>query len=185
MPAPGSVPAVVRRTPTPEPEPLDVVADFMVFVARSALSQRQRQRLDAAAASPVTGAELNALRAVRRPDPVTMTALAERLGLDRTTVSRLVARLEELELVTRTTDAADRRKTWVSVAPSGQELLDRFDRVSMQDFRVATASWSPADRQALATLLSRLQHDLERLEFDDRGWAVGQRPDDRADVEAS
>lgn len=161
----------------PTPEPLAVVADFIRFVARSALSQRQRQRLAAAVASPATGAELDALRVVCQRGPVTMTALAERLVLDRTTVSRVVGRLEELELVARTTDAADRRRTWVSVAPAGQELLDRFDRVSRQDYRVATAGWAPADRQALADLLARLQHDLERLEFDDRGWAIGVRPD--------
>lgn len=167
-------PPVVRSAPSPEP--LEVVADFIRFVARSAVSQRQRQRLAAAVTSPATGAELDALRAVRQRGPVTMTALAERLGLDRTTVSRVVGRLEELELVARTTDADDRRKTWVTVAPAGEELLERFDQVSMQDFRVATARWSGADLQALATLLMRLRHDLERLEFDDRGWAIGLRP---------
>jgi DNA-binding MarR family transcriptional regulator len=169
----------------PSPQPLEVVAGFIRFVSRRAVGQRQRQRLAAAVTSPATGAELDALQAVHRLAPVTMTALAERLGLDRTTVSRVVGRLEELGLVTRMTDAVDRRKTLVTVAPAGRQLLDRLDRVSVQDFRVATACWSPDDRTALATLLSRLQHDLERLEFDDRGWATGLRPDDGADVDAS
>jgi DNA-binding MarR family transcriptional regulator len=168
----------VGRSPS-TPEPLDALADFIRFVARRAVSPRQRRRLDAAVGSPVTGAELHALREVRQRDPATMTGLAERLGLDRTTVSRVVARLEELDLVTRAPDTRDRRKTWVSITATGHELLDRFDRASMQDFRVATARWSRDDRAELGRLLVRLQHDLGRLEFDDRGWAIGRRRAER------
>jgi DNA-binding MarR family transcriptional regulator len=155
------------------PDPLATVAEFIHFVAKSAVGRRQRHRLSAAVRSPVTGAELAALRTVREHNPVTTTALASRQHLDRTTVSRVVSRLEELDLIRRTSDVRDGRKTWISVAPKGRKLLDAFDRVSAQDYLVATEHWSAADRAMLGKLLNRLQYDLERLTFDERGWAVG------------
>jgi len=105
-----------------------------------------------------------------------MTTLAERLGLDRTTVSRVVRRLEELELVTRTVDQADLRRAWVSVAPAGRRLLTALDNVSTQDYIVATSEWTDADRAALAELLFRLKRDLQRLRFDENGRATRLSP---------
>ena len=168
----------MRRTRT-APAPIAsiaAIADFIQFVARSATSQRQRQRLNTAASAPATGAEIDALRCVRNHDPVTMTTLAERLGLDRTTVSRVVRRLEELELVTRTVDQADLRRAWVSVAPAGRRLLTALDNVSTQDYIVATSEWTDADRAALAELLVRLKRDLQRLRFDENGRATRLAP---------
>ena len=174
--------AGVRRKP-PDPKPIAALADFVQFVGRSAVSQRQRQRLHGAVAAPVTAAELDGLRAVRKQDPVTMTALADRLSLDRTTVSRVVSRLEELELVTRTTDATDRRRTWVSVAPAGKDLLEALDQVSTQDYVVATSEWTAEERAVLGELLTRLRRDLQRLRFDADGWAIGLQPDARSEAE--
>ena len=168
----------MRRTRT-APAPIAsiaAIADFIQFVARSATSQRQRQRLNTAASAPATGAEIDALRCVRNHDPVTMTTLAERLGLDRTTVSRVVRRLEELELVTRTVDQADLRRAWVSVAPAGRRLLTALDNVSTQDYIVATSEWTDGDRAALAELLFRLKRDLQRLRFDENGRATRLSP---------
>ena len=174
----------MRRTRT-DPVPIAAIADFIQFVARVATNQRQRQRLNTAAAAPATGAEIDALRCVRNHDPVTMTVLAARLGLDRTTVSRVVRRLEELELATRTVDETDLRRTWVSVAPAGRRLLDALDTVSTQDYIVATSEWSAADRAALGQLLVRLQRDLQRLRFDDTGRATRLAPLVAPDGEAS
>jgi len=174
----------VRRT-RPDPAPIAAIADFVQFVARVATSQRQRQRLNTAAAAPATGAEIDALRCVRNHDPVTMTVLAERLGLDRTTVSRVVQRLEGLELASRTVDETDLRRTWVSVAPAGHRLLNALDKVSTQDYIVATSEWSDADRASLGQLLVRLQRDLQRLRFDATGRANRLAPIVAPDAEAS
>jgi DNA-binding MarR family transcriptional regulator len=131
-------------------EMLEALASFVRFVARSATSQQQRKRLARAAGSSITGAEMEALRGVQKHEPVTATELADRLGLDRTTVSRLVGHLQALELVARSTDLGDRRRSLVALTGEGTALLATMDQVSARDYLVATKGWSPDDRTRLA-----------------------------------
>jgi DNA-binding MarR family transcriptional regulator len=157
-------------------EAVTVIFDFVEFVARSAVGQRQRRRIEMASGSPVAGAELAALRAVRRYQPASVSDLASHLRLDRTTVSRVIAALDASGLVIRESDTNDGRKSWVGLSSKGATLLRRVDAVSLQDFAVATSRWTRADRDALAQLMRRLQNDLERLQFDDSGLATGHGP---------
>ena len=172
MHTPFSYAARVPRSPADHPTELVQIAEFIEFVARQATGTRQRRRLASAVDAPVTMAELTALRAVHAHEPINVGDLAERLALDRTTVSRNAARLEELGLVARTGDETDRRRSWLTLAPAGRAVLDRLQAVSLNDFDVATAGWSDDDRRALAGLLDRLRTGLSQLEFDPSGWAV-------------
>ncbi len=72
---------------------IEQIAAFIEYVSRLALSDRVQQRL-AGAAQLVTQSELAALRSVDRHGPLTFGDLAQRLGLDRTTVSRLAGSLQ-------------------------------------------------------------------------------------------
>jgi DNA-binding MarR family transcriptional regulator len=164
---------VKSRTPTDES--VDQIAAFIEYVSKLALSDRVQQRL-AGAARLVTQSELGALRAVARFGPLTSGELAARLGLDRTTVSRLAGRLQELELVRREADEADKRKAWLEVTPAGRELLAGLEGVSRQYYEVATSDWTPEERAAAGAMMARLQHSLLRLQFDTDGRAVGLRP---------
>jgi DNA-binding MarR family transcriptional regulator len=154
-------------------EAVSAIFEFVEFVARSAIGMRQKRRIEGASGSPAAGAELAALRAVRRYQPASVSDLAGHLRLDRTTVSRVIAALDASGLVIRESDANDGRRSWVCLSDEGATLLEHVDAVSMQDFAVATSRWTHADRAALAQLMTRLRLDLERLQFDESGWAKG------------
>jgi len=151
---------------------IDQIASFIEYVSRLALSDRVQQRL-AGAARIVTQSELAALRAIARHGPLTLGEVAQRLRLDRTTVSRLAGRLYELELIRRQPDAADRRKAWLEATPAGHGLLVGLEGVTRQYYEVATSEWTRAERTAAGEILARLQHCLLRLEFDADGRAIG------------
>jgi len=153
-------------------ESIDQIASFIEYVSRLALSDRVQQRL-AGAARIVTQSELAALRAVARHGPLTLGDLAERLRLDRTTVSRLAGRLQELELVGRQPDTADRRKAWLEATLAGRGLLVGLEGVTHQYYEVATSEWTRGERAAAAEILARLEDCLRRLEFDTDGRAIG------------
>ena len=77
--------------------------------------------------------------------PLTPSELAAREKIQRPTATRVLSRLEEAGLVTRTPDPDDRRSSLVSITPAGRVLLDtvrdrkdlylaqRLDRLSPED----------------------------------------------------
>lgn len=125
-----------------------------------------------AARLPLTSAGLTALREIARLEPVPATDLAKRLGIDLSTVSRQLKPLDDHELVTRATDDADRRVSWLRITDAGRDVLRRADAVMVNDFSVALADWSPADRESLGVLLDRLVDSLRSVRTDETGWSV-------------
>lgn len=91
-----------------------------------------------------------------RDRTLTITELAHALGLDRSSVSGLVARTEERGLVHRLPNAADARSVLVTVSPQGADAL-RAGLTEMGDLLASlTEPLSPADRGRLAGLLERM-----------------------------
>lgn len=154
---------------------LEAIADFTDLVAASARSSRQRERLAKAAGLPVTGANLVALRLVDRFGPVAVTDVARRLGLDQSTASRQLRPLEEMGLISRTTDPSDRRLALLTTTPAGRDVLRRVREIQLNDFDVAMSDWPPEDRARLAELLDRFRAALVAARTDERGWSI--RPD--------
>lgn len=154
---------------------VETIAGFIEYVSRLALSDRLRQRF-AGTARVVTGSDLQALRVLDRGGPMTYGELAGHLLLDRTTISRMAARLLSAELVSRVTDEEDKRKAWLAVTSAGRKALARVEAVYIEFYEVAIADWSPADRAAARRVLVGLQDRLARLDIDESGRAAGLAP---------
>jgi DNA-binding MarR family transcriptional regulator len=152
------------------------VLAFVELIAASTRSPRQRERLARAAGSPVTPAGLALLRLVQDQGPLAPSALAARLSLDVSTVSRQLRPLERAGLVERRPDPSDARAAQLRISPRGRALLERIREVSLNDFTVAMADWPAADREQLAALLGRLRQALLEVHADASGWSVGKGP---------
>jgi hypothetical protein len=152
------------------------IAAFIQTISRLTLSRRVQERY-AQSTQVVGGSELAALRALNRADSLTYGDLARRLGLDRTTVSRLAGRLLELELVERQNDESDKRKAWLHLTPAGIRVLRGVESVYLGYYEVAIADWNAEERAEARRVLARLRHDLTQLEFDDTGRAIRVKPD--------
>ncbi len=124
-----------------------------------ALGRRMRQRLEG---DELDYSLLPVLRVLWEGGPARHTALAERLLLDASTVSRKIRQLEERGLVRVSPDAHDGRARQVELLPSGltalEQLLDR-----RRDIIAGVLSdWPESDRELLHQLLDRFNHDLAR-----------------------
>ncbi|MBF4461454.1 MULTISPECIES: MarR family winged helix-turn-helix transcriptional regulator [unclassified Rathayibacter] len=99
---------------------------------------------------------LRLLRMLERCGPVHSGAAAERLGVDRSAISRQARQLCQLGLLEMTADPADGRARFLALTDSAREQLHDLgglQRVRMQD---ALRSWSEADLLAFAEYLERL-----------------------------
>jgi DNA-binding MarR family transcriptional regulator len=155
-----------------ERDPKHAFQDLVDLLIASVRSPRQRERVLRAAGVSLSGAGLNGLALVRRQGSITVSDLANRLEIDPSTASRQIHRLERLGLVTRSSDATDRRIARLTMTAKGRKLLDRVREVSLNDFDVVLRAWSPADRARFAELLDRFREELLRGRIDEMGWSV-------------
>jgi DNA-binding MarR family transcriptional regulator len=69
-------------------------------------------------------AQLAVLQALAHQSPTSLTGLVERLGVNRTWLSRTVRRLANEGYVSRTRSATDARRAELVITPRGRSLLE-------------------------------------------------------------
>lgn len=99
--------------------------------------------------------QLRSLAILRDREP-TIARLAEHLGLERSSVSGLIDRAVRPGLVRRDTSDDDGRAVRVSLTPDGQRLAILLTREIGDLIAPMTSHLGPAERNRLATVLSRL-----------------------------
>jgi len=97
----------------------DLAARLRLAIARTARRLRQE------GGEELSASQTAALATIDRHGPLTPSELAARERIQRPTVTRIVARLEEGGLVQRTRDPQDGRSSLVALSPAGRRLLAR------------------------------------------------------------
>jgi DNA-binding MarR family transcriptional regulator len=103
------------------------------------------------------------LRRLAQTGPQNVNALADALSLDGSTVTRQVAVLVRDGLATRHRDPSDGRSILVAPTPAGRSRMEAVRTARHAVYATVLADWSDDDRAALANLLGRLNHDLDRF----------------------
>ncbi|MGH3993071.1 MAG: MarR family winged helix-turn-helix transcriptional regulator [Pseudonocardiaceae bacterium] len=93
--------------------------------------------------------------------PKRMTALAEAVLADPSTVSRQVAQLVDLGYVERQADPEDGRASRLAATERGLAKLAEGRRRRNRMFADVLADWTAEDRERLVHLLQRLNDDFE------------------------
>ncbi|PGH42102.1 MarR family transcriptional regulator [Micromonospora sp. WMMA1996] len=101
------------------------------------------------------------LRHLDQAGPQNVSALAARLNLDGSTVTRQVSALQRDGLIARTPDPADGRGTVISATAAGLQRMAAVRAARTRLYGEMLASWSEADRDTLAELLHRLNEALD------------------------
>ncbi|MHA6806138.1 MarR family winged helix-turn-helix transcriptional regulator [Salinifilum ghardaiensis] len=82
--------------------------------------------------------------------------VAGRAGLDKSTVSRQIAALVDLDLLERVPDPDDGRARLIQLSAQGRQRLTRVQEQGSERLRAVFASWSTHDLQEFARLLGWL-----------------------------
>jgi DNA-binding MarR family transcriptional regulator len=93
--------------------------------------------------------------------PLRANDLAEHFGVDKSSISRQVQRLERLGFLDRREDDTDRRAQLLAVTPKGKRRLAVASKARRLRFRARLDSWNSADVRDLARLLRRLNAALD------------------------
>jgi DNA-binding MarR family transcriptional regulator len=93
-----------------------------------------------------------------------LSALAETACVDLSTISRQVAALEAAGLVSRTTDATDRRAHLIQVTPAGREVLAHNREKWQVVLRDLMADWTAGERAEFVRLFARFNDALAARE---------------------
>jgi DNA-binding MarR family transcriptional regulator len=150
-----SSPAVPVTPPAAAPTAPELAASLRPALTRTARRLRQEGGADL---SPSLGA---ALATIARRGPLSPSELAAHERVQRPTATRVAARLEELGLVTKTSDADDGRVRRLAVSDAGTALL-RASRARKDAWLTRGVDRLPAaDRLVLARAAALLERLLE------------------------
>jgi DNA-binding MarR family transcriptional regulator len=118
------------------------------------------QVVDAGPAGQVSLSELFALHELDSGGDLTQQELAARLRLDKSTVSRLVAGLEERGLLARERDPGNRRLVRLTITEGGHRLHRGLARAMHDHQQTVLAAMTATERVALGTGLTGLLRAL-------------------------
>ena len=118
-------------------------------------SRRLLASLHGPSAAELTPTRLRAVTVVADAGGLRIGELAERVGVEETTATRLVDRLEEAGLVERRAVADDRRATLVALTASGEALAAEVAVQRRRFFGEVLAALEPAEREELVRLTAK------------------------------
>lgn len=126
------------------------------------VSLRLSRRLRRRAHVELTMSQLSALSTLARHESTRVSDLARREAIGKSTVTRLVARLEELGYVRRDPDPTDGRSYTVTVTTLGQGLLAEANERANGFLAREIGRLGPEDQEAIRAALPALDR-LVRL----------------------
>jgi DNA-binding MarR family transcriptional regulator len=118
---------------------------------------RNRMRVQALQLHPeIQPAGYLMLTALSRSGPMHAGALAEVLYADKSLVSRQASQLEQLGLLRREQDPADRRATYFALTDEAQKRLKQLFELNREELRSGLSGWDVEELRLFARLLHRL-----------------------------
>jgi DNA-binding MarR family transcriptional regulator len=142
------------------------VVDAVVRASRALVGITVRAL--ASVSDEVTLPQLRTLVVVSLQGPQTVSALAERLDVHASTMTRMCSRLVTRGLVVRTPSAIDRREVVIELTAQGQGLVDVVLDKRRRDIDAVVRRMTPEDRDRVVSALQLFSEAAgEAVEPDD------------------
>ena len=135
---------------------------MLAVMLREAITRVNRRLRQTRPMGELTIAQISALQSLDASGALTPRELAELERVQPPTMTRIVARLEERELVQRSPHPTDGRQVILAPSPSGRELLIEYRRTRDEWLAQRIAQLTVEERDTLqraAEILSRLARD--------------------------
>lgn len=93
---------------------------------------------------------------------LSMKAIGDLIGKDKSTVTALVNKLIKLGYVKKEKCTEDRRKTYIILRRKSKDIQDRFDTISKDVYSRAYDNFSLEEKETFLTLLKKLNNNFDR-----------------------
>ena len=93
-------------------------------------------------------------------EPLSVNTLAEKMSVDKSTVSRQVEKLVKSELVLRIASLEDRRKVNISLSPKGKEIYQTMNTSLNEQFENALKKINNEDLNTFFKVFNQLAKTL-------------------------
>ncbi|WP_327676526.1 MarR family transcriptional regulator [Kitasatospora sp. NBC_00458] len=120
------------------------------------LSPATKRRIAAEAELTLPPGDYTLLTQIEHWQPVRLSTVAERLEVDRSSLTPQTRRLEDAGLIVRLPDPVDHRAQLVQVTDRGQAVLERLWQARSQALAGLLEGWADADVALLTESLSAL-----------------------------
>jgi DNA-binding MarR family transcriptional regulator len=146
----------VRRDDSPARQVQEAFTRLLWWAQRGDV----RRSLLGAAAQTLSTNDISLLRMIIKHGPVRVSELASWQGVDKSTITPQVHRLEQRGVVARQSDPGDKRVVLLTATDHGRQSLQEIDKAGVHLFQNALDGWSADDLRALAALMQRFADDL-------------------------
>jgi DNA-binding MarR family transcriptional regulator len=148
----SAAPARAEQDADPSPEVVELAARLRLTATRLARQLRQE------AGTGLTPSQLSVLASLDRHGALTLGELAERERVAPPSITKVVAKLEEAELLRREPDPSDRRVVRVRLTAKGGRLLTSSRQRKNAWLADRLADLPAAERARVAKALDVLEH---------------------------
>jgi DNA-binding MarR family transcriptional regulator len=150
--SPAATGRAVRPAGKPAPDDVDAMTDAVLTASRLlvAVSARSIGAVDEAITMP----QFRLLVVLDGRGPLKLTTLAEHLGVNPSTVTRMVDRLVVADLVSREANPASRRELVVSLSDEGAAVVREVMRRRRAEITRIVSRMAPSARRGLVRALN-------------------------------
>lgn len=149
-------------------KPIDESAEGLTFTPALVCAQRLmdvvphvmqafREEMRHHRAAEMSVPEFRTLSYIQRHEGTPTTAITEHLGLSKASISKIVARLEERNLIRRASDKTDRRHHILSLTAHGKRTLEEVERATLRSIAGRLTHLSPKDLALVVQTLDLLE----------------------------
>ncbi|GAA2825295.1 DNA-binding MarR family transcriptional regulator [Leucobacter komagatae] len=148
------------------PEEEIVAGIISEFTEAFAFSRTRWTRYANEVSAELSGVSMLVLQIVFRRGPITATGVGHWLDMDKSLVSRHVAKLRDLGLIVATESPEDRRVQVLTVSEHATELLNGVRERWTNAYRERLADWSEEELESLRSGLHRFNASADTLPTD-------------------
>ena len=151
--------ALDHKTSSPDDEALGAIETQVASLMR--LGEASRRSTGLKPHRALDRAAYVILRHLQRDGRLSVSALADRINLDGSTVTRQVTALQHDGLVERHPDPKDGRGTVIEATATGIKQVDAVRAARRALYDRVLHDWSPTERENLARTLERLANAID------------------------